>query len=179
MKASAASIRNLLVVVLVLAADFSLIHGLSDSILPPFIRWPLLFRLGFFASLPMANAVVVGGSVILSRGGQRRAFLTGFVLSGAVALAVLLALAAAAPEVGGLGFHHLSHWLFRWLIRQGWVRLSSGQAETICTLAILVVLFVIPELLIAAAGGVVARRRYRVRNNPPAAPGDLSRLPTP
>jgi hypothetical protein len=179
MKAPAASIRNLLVVVLVLAADFSLIHDLSDSILPPYIRWPPLFRLGFLASLPMANAVVVGGSVILSRGGQRRAFLTGFVLSGVVAVAVLLALAVAAPDVWGLGLHRFPDWLFRWLIRQGWARLSFGQAEIICALTNLAVLFVIPELLIATAGGLVARRRYRFRNNPPAAPGDLSRLSTP
>ena len=59
--APVASIRNLLVVVLVIALDCYLIqYCLADETYFPYAGWPLLFRAGFAGSLPMASAVVIG-----------------------------------------------------------------------------------------------------------------------
>ena len=109
MRTPVASIRNLLVVVLVIAPDLYLIqYCLDDDSYFPYKGWPLWFQVAFSGSLPMANAVVVGGAVLLPWRKGSRPFLTGFVLAGAFALAVLL---RASPSYSPQGLVHadLSH----------------------------------------------------------------------
>jgi hypothetical protein len=163
MKAPAASIRNLLVVVLVLSADFYLIRDRLDGDTPyPYFMWPVLFQFGFLGSLPMTNVVVIGGSLILSRGGERRAFLSGFVLVGAVAIAALLSLAVAIPYEWSRDLERFTSEITDWLNRRNWLNLSfRQQSYTIYRLAVFTVLLTIPEFLIATLGGVVARSRTR------------------
>jgi hypothetical protein len=163
MKAPAASIRNLIVVVLVFSADFYLIHDRLDRDTPhPYFMWPDLFQFGFLGSLPMTNVVVIGGSLILSRGGERRAFLTGFVLAGAVAIAILLCLAVEMPYEWSHVLGRSTDVITAQLDRRNWLNLPfRQQSYTIHRLAVFTVLFTIPEFLIATLGGVVARSRTR------------------
>ena len=168
MKASAASIRNLLVVVLVLCADFYLVRDRFDkSGLCPYFAAPEAFQFGFLGSLLMTNLVVVGGSIILSRGGERRTFLAGFVLSGAVAIAALLLLSLAIPPGWLADFDKSTNWIRRWMDRQRWIDLPYRHAQIILRLAGFTVLFTIPELLIATVGGCVVRSRARTVSREP------------
>ena len=164
MKTPAASIRNLLVVVSVIAADCGLVHDyLADKSYLPFDGWPEAFRLGFFGSAIMANLVVVGGSMILPQRGDGRPFLAGFVVAGAASILVVQGVASVTP-------HHWCIPLYRAINAQAarlHPRLGLGipfsnllDASFVLTFSGLIFL---PELLIATTGGLVARRLAKAR----------------
>ena len=179
MKTSVASVRNLIVVVLVIALDFHLVrNGLVNvpSILhngwPLWIHvgffgyesWPVWFRAGFVGSLPMANAVLVGGAVLLPWHKGSRPFLTGFVLTGAFAMFALLALCLVLPSewfatiyLGAYDF-----WFKLYLSYRDTLGLYQKEYFLAAELVLYTVLFAIPELLIAVTGGLMARRSSRV-----------------
>src|SRR4051794_5688631 len=72
------SIRNIHVVVLVIAIDCSLIrYCLADELYFPYYGWPLWFRVAFAGSLPMASAVAICGFMILARCKRGWPFLSG------------------------------------------------------------------------------------------------------
>jgi hypothetical protein len=157
MKASAWSIRNLLVVILVLCADFYLIRDSFDlNFRYPYFGWPEAFQYGFLGSLPMTNLVVIGGSVILSKGGKRRAFLAGFVLAGAVGIAACLALSLAIPSEWSGFLDPSNPRVTIWMRRHALLDSFDSQSAIVLRLAIATALFTIPEVLIALAGGYAA-----------------------
>jgi hypothetical protein len=93
-----ATIRNLMVVVLVACIDGGLIHDcLTDNSYFPFYYWPQLFRFVFAGSVPMLSAVVVAGAFALPGRGPARPFLSGFTLAGTLAFFTLLGLGLVVP----------------------------------------------------------------------------------
>ena len=99
MSTPVASVRHLIVVVLLVAEDCSLIHDfLEKDGNVPYHGWPTLFRLGFFGSVLMANLVVLGGSMLIPRRDGGQPFLTGFVLAGIASILTIQGGAFLMPE---------------------------------------------------------------------------------
>ena len=167
MRTPVATIRNLLVVVSLIAVDCGLVHDcLVDETYLPFEGWSAAFRFGWFGSVLMANLVVIGGSMVYPGRGDDRPFLGGFVLAGAASILVIQGIVAVIPNP--------------WCIP--WFRAINFQAARVHPLlglpstALLDVSFVLgfggpvflAELLIATTSGLVARRL--ARTNPPIEP---------
>jgi hypothetical protein len=161
MKTPVASIRNLLVVVLVIALECYLIqYCLVDESYFPYKGWPLWFQVAFAGSLPMAGSVVVGGVSLLPWRKGARPFLTGFVLSGAFALVAMLALSLIFPRDWFTPIYRTSHdvWWKLYLSYHYTFGLSRTEYLFAAEMVSFTVLFTIPELLIALTGGLLARR---------------------
>jgi hypothetical protein len=159
MRTPVASIRNLLVVVLVIALDCYLIqYCLDDDSYLPYEGLPLWFRVGFAGSLPMANAVVVGGALILPWRKGSRPLLAGFVLAGAFALAALLALSLVLPKDWFTPIYLTAHdsWWKLYLDYHYTFGLSRKDYLFTAEMVLFTVLFTIPEFLIAMTGGLLA-----------------------
>jgi hypothetical protein len=161
------SVRNLIAVVGVIAIDFALVHDLIiDKTYIPFRAWGALAALGFTGSLPAASAVAIAGVLTLPRRGRGRPFLTGFALSGAVAVFALMGLAFLLPwdwfiplykrvNEDALKVYRYSGWIYE--------RTRFSLFNDACEMTAFAVLFSVPELLIAVTGGLLARRAARTR----------------
>ena len=103
----------------------------------------------------MANAVVVGGAVLLPWRKGSRPFLTGFVLSGALALSALLALSLVFPRDWFTPIIVTAHdfWWKLYLSYHYTFGLSRKDYLFAAEMVFYTVLFTIPELLIAVTGG--------------------------
>jgi hypothetical protein len=159
-KKPVSSIRNLLVVVLVIAIDCSLIqYCLADESYFPYSGWPLWFRVAFAGSLPMASAVVIGGFTILARRKRGWPFLSGFVLSGAFALFALMGLALVLPPDWFTPVFRVAHdfWWKLYLQYHFTFGLSRKDYLFAAEMVLFTALFTVPELLTAVAGGLLSR----------------------
>ena len=176
-----ASIRNLLIVVLVIALDCYLIqYCLVNDAYLPFEGWPLLFRVGFAGSLPMMSAVVAGGFLLLPWRQGEGSFLTGFVLSGALGLFAILTLALVFPWGWLTPLYRAAHdfWWKIYLNDHYTFGLSHKEYLFAAEMVFFTVLFTIPELLIALTGGLVGRRFSRAGGDSHQAVGASSESPS-
>jgi hypothetical protein len=159
MKTPAGSIRNLLVIISVIAADCSLVHNcLADESYLPFDGWPAAFRLGFFGSAIMANLEVVGGSMLLPRPGDGRPFLTGFVIAGAVSILVVQGIAAVIPHAWCIPLARAINTHAAKIHPSLGFGLTFSDFLEVSFFFTFSVLILLPELLIASMGGLLARR---------------------
>jgi hypothetical protein len=181
------SIRMLMAVVLIVAADAAALRSLAaefrtnDSVMYPNARpTPLMFFIEFFPHqrvcalglLPMANVLVFGLLSLFRNvrsGGRAHTFLVGFEVSGAVVFFLvggyLLSNSYTLLSIYGKT-------LLRHLPFEDQIRNMSPDAigfwiwSTLCTL---------PQLLLAVTGGWIATKKLRValvilpRDKPPVA----------
>jgi hypothetical protein len=163
-KPSFATIRNLIVIVSVVAVDCGLVHDcLVDESYLPYRGWSAAFGLGSFGSVLMGNLVVVGGSMILPRRGDGRPFLVGFVLLGAASILVVQGFAAVVPHAWCLPLARtINAQAARVHSRLGLGIPFSDFLEVSIILTFSGLIF-LPELLIASTGGLLARRLAKAR----------------
>jgi hypothetical protein len=167
---SVATIRNLLVLVLVISIDSALVHDyLGDSSHFPYLYWPILFRLAFAGSILMLSTVVLTGSMALPGRGHGKPFLIGFTLSGAFAIFALLGLALVVPWEWFIQLYREVH-QFSYIYYYKYLnKLRIRDFQLLVDLLLFTAIFTSPQLLIGVTGGFFARRfaASRVRTPSP------------
>jgi hypothetical protein len=153
-----ATIRNLLVIVLVVCIDGSLIYDcLTDESYFPYDHWPTLFRFVFAGSVPMLSAVVVVGAMALPGRGRVHTSLVGFTLLGAFAIFSLMGLALVVPWEWFVPlFRGVRGSSYSWY-RAYFHKMKYRDFLFALDMALFITLFTTPELVIALVGAWLGR----------------------
>ena len=129
------------------------IAALNFAVIRAMLRYP---EIGFFelGALPMVNVLVVGTLVAQQRPGNRP-FLLGFAVSGAMVLALFVALMILDQNQDGPIFYYLS---LLYVPMDKAVGLDRPYVRIPLECSVVVGMLTVPQVAFALIGGVLSRR---------------------